>query len=726
MLDLNAPVRTELGVDLGADSVDPGLFHAFPAPPRVRRVADRPEVELLRFVSDVDGTGPRLTGGHLRLSVDLGHPDGLLDEIAARLSADPARRGEPVRVSPVAVQQATTQLLFIGQEPNDQGGLSALLTRALGETSAGVEAPHTATLTAELTPDGVRMLEAALSSGGAPIAVVSRLRVEGLWPAQRVLATVDWGRVYDHVSSHLKVGRLLEVDDISRVVEELREDRSIVISAVQSLTPETGGGPGDLAAATAWVQRELVERFCEPVLPLNRAPAHVGLGTVGEIFGVGTRFAAKHSTQIERAVATVDFQRSAVLVRHYSVQAHLADVLGPADASAYVVDAGLDHPFFQRFAIRVRSAAPLPSLHLDEVVGELAYGSTHLPVRLTADEAGAEARLEAWADASPDRTWVLQASARFALDAPLDPGQQVPLPEQRGRSRELTLDLEQLLGLTPVTLTLTPDPRVLLTRATLRHWRGAEQRAEHDLVLTAEAAQTTVWFRDRRPGDRIGAEVSHLLTDGRAVPQVAFDVDSTQVVLPVAFPPGLTVQLIASDHWAEDGVQSVAVALQRHLDAPALTVVLSGPGERATVSLELPDPVERGYRYRTTTTLAGGGVREDDWVASDRSVLLVGGQAGNLLVVDLTPVGAELPTAGVLLIEAELSYLDTTNLVRDQRKVVIRALADRPRWEVPIADPTRRTYEYRLTVHRTSGQVSVGPWLSSSDRMLVVPVTREL
>jgi hypothetical protein len=48
---------------------------------------------------------------------------------------------------------------------------------------------------------------------------------------------------------------------------------------------------------------------------------------------------------------------------------------------------------------------------------------------------------------------------------------------------------------------------------------------------------------------------------------------------------------------------------------------------------------------------------------------------------------------------------------------------DRPTWKVPLADPTKRTYEYRITVHRVSGAVERGPWITSTERMLIVPVT---
>lgn len=717
MIDLNAPVQTVLGVDLAADSEDPLLLHVMPAPPQVALVEGSPDLQLLRFVQD-----GALTGGHLRLSVDLRHEPELLDEVVAELNRDPARAARPFRIAPAAVSRAAAQLVFLGQEPNGQGGLTPMLSRPYADAIGQLPAPHTASFSVELTPAGVQILEAALRSAGAPIAVVVRLDVEGLWPAQRVVARVDWGRVYDHLSTHLKQGWLLGVDDIARVVEQLREDRSIQISAVQSLSPEDGGSPAELDAALAWIQRELVERFCEPVLPLARTPAHASLGTMGEIFGVGTSFAAKALTQVERAVATVDFQVARVLTRNYTVQSHLADVLMGSPMDDHIADAGLDHPFFQRFALRVRAAQPLAELHLAEVVGELAYGSAHLPVRLVPD--APEATVDCWADASADRSWTFSATARFADDAPLGGGSQL-LPSLTGRTRELPLDLAQLLGLAAITLDQPPDARVLFSTATVRHWRGAEQRAERDLTLTPDARTAVAWFADREPGDRLDATARHLLADGRQLTGPTVDVDSTQVVLPPPIPAHLSVQLIAADDWAAAGVTLTAVALQRVAAdqdaARTLTVLLDRPGAVAEASLDLPDPTDRRYRYRCTRTTSTGEIA-DGWLTTDLPVLLVGGAGGELLVVDVTPVGPELATAGITLIEVDLLYVDAVHQIRDQQTEVIRAVADRPRWQVRLADSSRRGYEYRITMHRTSGAVTVGDWTPATDRLLVVPV----
>ena len=137
----------------------------------------------------------------------------------------------------------------------------------------------------------------------------------------------------------------------------------------------------------------------------------------------------------------------------------------------------------------------------------------------------------------------------------------------------------------------------------------------------------------------------------------------------------------------------------------------------------MPDPTDRKFRYRSTRAWSSGAVEEDDWVESDVSVVVVGRVAANMLVVDVTPIGPELPQAGIRLIEVELSYIDAENQVRDQQTFVISARNDRFRWQVPVKNPQWRVYEYRITTHRVTGAPpEVGRWTTTTERMLPIPI----
>jgi hypothetical protein len=711
MLDLHVATRTVSGIVLARDASRESAFFVLPPSPRVARDAEGPAIELLRFVRD-----GQLTGGHLRVTVELAHPPALLAE-AARVLAEELR-AETVDLAPVPVVGAHAALQFVGRETTDTGDLGSLTYRDYGEVTAHTNAPHRATLSVGLSADGARLMEAALRSGGAPVGVVYRLQVEGLWPATRVLARVDWSRAYTHFSSHARRGSFFTVEDIRRLSERLVEDKVVTIHAVSSVVPREGAETPDVGGALAWVQQQLVERFCEPIMPLAREPAGVTLGTAGEIFGVGSAFAVKSLTQIERGVAEVDLQQGRVIVRTLTAHASLHDLLGDSPPERHVGDAHRDHPFFQRMQLRVDTARPLGDSHVAEALLQFAYGSEQGAARLTADTT--DAVFDAWADAAEDRRWRIAPELIFAPDAPLDPGERVQLAPLTGDSRAVTLDLDRLLGLVRIEVQGTADARVALTRVHLVHWRDGSTRASRDLRFAPDQAGQPAWFKDVRPGDRMTAQVEYLLLDGRRLSLGPLPVDTHVFRLPPAFPGAMTVQLLGDDDWGE--LERVLVAIRKAEDMPTGTFELAGAGQIVPVSLDLPDPADRLYHYRATRVWPGGRVEEDDWATSDASVLVVGRVAASVLRVDVQPVGLDLPAAGIRLIEVDLLYLDVEHQLRATHTVLIRARADSAQWQVPIVDPRRRQYEYRITVHPVAGGTRVGPWTTSSERILPVPI----
>ena len=712
MLNLDVPIRTVAGVDLAADDEDELSFFVLPPPPRIAVGEGGPELHLLRLVDN-----GALSGGHLRFGVELSHPAARLEE--ARSTLAESLRDDRVALRPIPVVSAEAELLFVGRETTAEGGLTGLMRRGYGRTAAGFNPPHRANFSVALTADGVRVIEAALRSAGAPIGIIYRVRVEGLWPALRVLARVDWRRSYDHFSTHAREGALLTVEDFQTLFERLVESRAIDVQVVQGLTAEDAAAAPDPGPALQFIQREVVERFCEPVMQLSREPAQASLGTVGELFGVGSAFAVKALTQIEHAIGAYDFQHPTVITRTFTQQAHLADLLGGGPPDAHIADASVDHPFFRRFALRVRTARPLAESHLKEVVLNFAYGTNQEAKQLTA--AQPEAIFDSWADASADGSWTILPDVTFADDAPLDAGGRARLAPLSGRGRELTLDLDRLLGLERIEVRASTDPRVLMTQAQLSHRRGAEARAERTIGLASAAPAQVAWFRDYEPTDRIDLAATHLLSTGRMIVAPPLRVDTRIVRLPPPFPGAMTIQLISDDDWT--GLERVAVAVQKQADANSGTFTFDKPGQTAAVQLDLPDPADRSFRYRVARTWSSGVIEEDDWVQTDVPVVVVGRVSATRLVVDLTPLGVELPMAGIALVEVELSYIDAANHIRDVRTVVIRAVADTFRWEVPIKDPARRSYEYRVTLHLLgTGERKVGPWTPASERILVIPI----
>jgi hypothetical protein len=722
MIDLEIPSRSVAGVDLAGDDQDPFTYWVL-SPPRIALTPDgTPLVSLLRIVQN-----GQLTGAVLDLTVELPIRQEAINAARAQLMSEVRneRDRERVTLSALPLLTAEAELLFLGKETRPDGGLSAIVRRTYGWSMPKLLPPYTASFSVVLTSDGARLAEAALRSGGAPVGIVYRLQVEALRPAQQVVVHVDYGRVYDQMSTERKEGTLFTLEDIRTMVEHLRETRAVTVKVIEPLVPDPAAPKPDTAAALDWVTREIVDKFCQPVLPLDRRPARASLGTLGEMFGVGSVFGFKNITQIERASADVDFSSRSVVVRTLTQTAHLADMLGDAPASGHITDAAPDNPFFQTARLHVTSARPLAATFVKEVAATFTYGPVAIPIRLAAGPDGpTDGSAEAYADKSPTHTWTLPMDITMADDAPVDPGVKVHVDGPRGQGRELTLDLEALLGLRAVDVLGSSDTRVLMTNAELEQVRGDDVVGEaRRVIVDPTQPKATAWFRDFRAGDTIRCTTHHLLADQRIIDLAPAPVTTRLYRLPAPFPGAMTVQLLSDDDW--NGITKLVIALQKNPELPASTFELTKNDSSRAVSLDLPDPLDRKYRYKVDRWFDDDHNESDDWMTTDASVLFIGRVAANKLVVDVKTLGdLELPQAGITSIEVLLQYLDPANLVRAIQTVELRARADTYHWEVAIKDPAHRSYQYQVTVHRNSGRDEVGPFTTTTERVLVIPITR--
>lgn len=710
MLDLGRELIRLEGVDLAPDHADPALFYVLPPPPRVVVGAEGPEVALLRLRE-----GGAVREAHLRLGVELAHPEARLRAAVEALQARLALRDPPV-LAPMIARRAEARLIFAGKEPEAPEDTAALVCRPLLAQIVSPSPPHRATLSAALSSEAAEIVAAALQGGGAPVGVAFQLEVETIWPAQRILVEVDWRRAYEHLSSHVRQGTLVLTRDVRELFEDLVEERLVRVTAIRGVD---GSALAETAMdqALSWVEAAVVERFFDPVMPLDRAPAQTSLGTVGEIFGVGHGFAFKALRQEEIATGQVDLSRSAVLGRTLLVQAHLHDLMGGLDPASRIADVALGHPFFQRFSFTLSTARPLADTKVSEVVVRWRYGAAEESLRL--DGAVAEATAETWADRSPDRRWSLTAEVRFADDAPLSAGEVVLIGPLEGAARRCVLDLEALLGWRALAVEAAPDAQVLQTRVTVSHQREGEELGSVELALTGDTRSGVLYFVGVRPGDRLVASTVHLLEDGRQARPEPADVLGTVLRVPPASPGEQLVTLYAEGDW--EGLERLVVTLEKSPELPGGTFTFDRSGTSVTVALPLPDPANRSWRYRVLRTVDGVD-EEEDWRVTDRPALSLGRYSQDVLAVTVEPLGPGFSSVGVHSVQVELRYFDPQNGIREETTLVLRSNVDRQTWKVALADPTSRLYQAQITTWYTNGQTRVIPWRDQTGPLLVVPI----
>jgi hypothetical protein len=709
LLDFTAAPRVAAGLTVASDSGGPGTWWILPPPPRPATTADgKLDLQLLRFVKDGN-----LTGGYLRLGLVVGVPDATVAAAAADLAAAPT--DAPPALSALPLLDARADLVFFGHDPAATEAGSPLVAGHYGSTVLNATPPHRGAFATMLTPEGVRLVESGLRASQVPIAARCRFTVEGLWPSVRVTAQVDWHSAYEHFSTEFQAGALLVSQDVTHLVHRLVQDRVIQVSAVE--TPAPGADPAaasaDVDAALAFIQTELVDRFCTTLLPLDTDPAKASLGDLPTI---GAAYEVKSLAEIETAVARYDFQRSSVSRRVLTSQAALG-VLAGADPGDYIVDVGPTDPFFTQFRLDCHTARPLSDSHLVEAILDVAFGTRSASLQLTAS--APDAAFTCFADASADGTWTLTPRVTFASDSPVAPGTLVTLPSVRGTARDVTLDLDAALGLVHVDVTGSTDARLAATLLTVTATSGTTQLSTGSLTLQPTAPTGTVWFQGLGPGTVLTAAGQHLLVDGREVQIPPTPVDTTAFRLADPFAGTITVQIVTDAVWSE--LSHLDVTIQKDETSPARTFSFDAPGAVA-IALDQLDPTDRSYRYRVSRVV-GHVTTEDDWRVGDAPILSVGRVSASQLVVDVEPVGPELPTAGLRAVEVDLVYVDAPHQLRVEHTHVIAAKADTYEWVVPIVDPALRSYQYRVTkTLLAGGQKSTG-WLDSSDPILTVALT---
>lgn len=153
---------------------------------------------------------------------------------------------------------------------------------------------------------------------------------------------------------------------------------------------------------------------------------------------------------------------------------------------------------------------------------------------------------------------------------------------------------------------------------------------------------------------------------------------------------------------------------------------LKGNNARASWSFR-PDHVDqRDYRYRTTYFL-NGPVREEPWVETGATQLLLGDRMDGILKVQVMLLG-DLAAAQMKAVRIKLSYPDAPDWADpDFEKIIVaRAPAEPFTWDVAMQDKRKTSYQVELEWFRETGEkVNVGPITVKAETLLLDPTRPE-
>ncbi|MDM7853466.1 hypothetical protein [Cellulomonas alba] len=733
MIDLAAPARTYDGVTVMGDHADATRFHYVPVRPRlVTDDAGRPELTLLKYQLDEQTQGAS-GAGVLSLAVDLDVADDVLAAVRAKVAAAVGRSG--ITLTPVWPDSGTCRLIILGSDGSpagSAGGPAAAAPAAapapggLVETVVGGADPALASgartlFTVSLTPDGVALVEQALTTGGLPFGVVYDLRAAALRPALHATVTADYAYAYHYYENRFHGGRLLVAADIGETIQDLRQQQAITVT-IDDLVPDADRDAVYQQAIDAVTQYVLQTLFT-PTLSQAPAPPSGGnlLSTIVDLFTASYSLITLDTSELK----TLTYTLTAATAEEIPLapQGELVSML-PAGTPAAQHVVTVTAPPADHLVADVATLVDLAAESIERVDVTLTFAGADSDVTLM--PAAPHVTTSLWRGSSTDTEAAYRYRVQFAADG--TQGLTGALAGAGGRSahglvRVDPRELYQRLEVRPALHGVPSDrfPRVLVDLSAHEALDGWS--ASTTLSLDATTTEALATYRARKDGlVDVQARVRYVRADGTELVRAVGDVEPGPFVIGDPEPDQVAVSVLASARFGT-AVARLVVELRPDAAPDRVTTLTLDSTTTAAPWSYAPSAAARGYAYRVTVQEASGAVRTGEWLPGpDSPTLVVGEGFAQLRDVRIQFVGTTLAAAGLLALRIRCAFTDpTAGLEADQEFLAQDPLAPLT-WQYPVADAARADYAFTITRIHADGSATTDATLTGPDLLRVVPV----
>lgn len=749
MVYLHPPYHVLSGVTLMPDHRDPHQFYYLPARPRLVTQRSQggvmvPLVQLVRYSGDAG------SGGFLNLDVHLDVPSATLAEVRRELRRLEGLARDP-RLAPVPVVDGNVTLMILGRSSDDAvGGEDRFVVRISHPAKPSLFGEHRATFSIELDDAGTAVLQAALRGERSPVAVVYELEFLALRPAFAVRVHADWERVQAHLERRFRAGFLFASGEITEAVAELVDERAIQIEADAFVDED------DVVTRRDDALRELRDIVLDGFFEPAAAPAEDddrqdgGLGrlvrSVVDPLG-GLHFVRRRSIdlrEVERRNASATMRERTAVRRRIYPQGHvagLAATLGheAVDLGRFVVAVDLDHAFFQRRELHVRSNADFEGDGIEAIEVRLEYGAEPRDVVLDADATEGEVD---WRSRFDERgAMEREVTAEYVVRFREAEGQRRPATLSSLRwstqDRHLVVTPRELYGIAPVLVTVAPGfpwERYQAVEVECRSVTAGTPEEEpfqaelQRFVLDADRSEV-LWRRFHRGSSPPGFEFRALLRakgrPDRAIPWSAGEGDGIRIDDPYSERVVLTVAP-TSALWSEVATAFVdldyADVEHEVREQASLTFTADDAAPRDFV-VHVPSGAERTVSYRVTLLRHDGSVREVPRSTTVERRLFLRPDMQGRRTVRFHLADGDPAAAGLRRVEVEVRHGDDGE--RIEQAFTLDARGSEAAFTYAFVEAGEDAYEYRLTYHLANGMTHASPWRSERVEALTVPLERE-
>jgi hypothetical protein len=762
MLYLNPPFPIIRGVSLFRDHLDPLQWYYMPVSPRLSQINDaatgksRPALQLIKFRGDAGG------GGFLNFDVNVGVGEDVLDDIKAELRS-PQFRLPPgsIQLSPVPLTGGTVKLLLLGQEssppprpaaspaPSNSSAAAAptldptlprFVTRISHEAHPALYLDNQAAFSVMLDEAGVTLLEQALQGNMAPIAVVYALDYLALRPAYNVHLRMDWDRIQKHMDEHFGVNTLFTSIDIDKAVDELVENRAIVLEA-DTFVPEgedTAGIISNRDRALNEVRDMITDAFftssIDPVKPRSddwdkatRTAARVAtIVATGGWAGIGTFSYKKFDyKRVDRKVLDVTMRERTTVKRSIYPQGHLTglfQVLRDQNLkiSDFVTAVSLNDPWFQKRRVTVIPRVDWSTDSVSSLNVTLRYGADTRNLILDKSTPSKEV---VWLSRLHNGVMERDVIASYRVNFQGVDTHERPVtlqsPEQTVRVENLEINPRELYSIVMVPVTVPaagfPWARYPLVEAHLRYHDAARALHQQQVFLLTKEKPDDTWplFVLQRGDVPISYRLIYRAADNRDYTTPWTSTLDQQVIVRDPFPQKRTVTVVPAVDW--NIVDQIFVDFD-YEDAPnnfrvseSINLTESDRASK-TFSVDLRNPSARRVAYSVTILFKDGQVAEIPQSHTLEPRVFVRADMRGRRIVTVSAPRVDFAARKIARIQVDLRYLDREAGLRFDGSVTLNSHTDTGSFEYDYVDLAKPRYEYRVTIFFLNGMTREKDW----------------
>jgi hypothetical protein len=455
-------------------------------------------------------------------------------------------------------------------------------------------------------------------------------------------------------------------------------------------------------------------------------------------------------SQQEHITADYDMRQQKATLHQIHPNGQLTLDLTPEEAKACVLEVDLNSDFFHKLQVQASTNAQWDPEGIDSIRIELRYGppgsdggdwAQHADLLLnkatpTQSWETFVVRDRGNADDAPIVLWYdYRVTVNYRAEVTL--GTESGEVSSRGAlgadgdgwfkgsyARNLVIDPRDATGMRPLRLSTGVLQFDLVQEAHVDLATGAYRETfrllpdMHDVSLVARVSGDgqpayhttgTLFYKD-------GAHVD--------LPDTEWPAGQAQIVIDEPRDGVLRVRIIESDPASEFTKVMVTMHYEDGDRVVEKDFELTAHGQSVDFSVRLDHSDHRAYRYRTTLMRTSGAIETSDWIDADgttKTLLIVGRTAADVIPIIVTCL-EPVPTPRLLAIRVDLDYSDADNQVHWTHSELIRAgFLGSFKWAVPIADPDKRTYRYKITAFRPSGPQELD-WTDTDETDLVLPL----